>query len=47
MAQSVGFIRSVVDAMVSSRSKHAERQVARFLKTHGQDAINNDRLNGF
>jgi hypothetical protein len=35
MAQTVGFIRSVVDAMVSSRSKHAEREVARFVETHG------------
>jgi len=47
MAQTVGFFRSVVDAMVSSRSKHAERQVAQFLKTHGHDSINNDRMNGF
>jgi len=47
MAQTVGFFRGVVDAMVSSRSKHAERQVAAFLKTQGKDAINNDRLNGF
>jgi len=47
MAQSVGFFRSVVDAMVSARSQKAERQVAQFLKTQGSDAINNDRLNGF
>lgn len=47
MAQTVGFFRGVVDAMVSSRSKHADRQVAKFLKTYGHDAINNDRMNGF
>ncbi|MFT6659463.1 MAG: Holliday junction resolvase [Maritalea sp.] len=47
MTHTNGFFRSVLDAMVSSRSKHAERQVARFLKTQGHDAINNDRMNGF
>ncbi|MGJ8528166.1 hypothetical protein [Maritalea sp.] len=47
MTQSAGFFRSVVDAMISSRTLKAERQVAQFLKTQGHDAINNDRMNGF
>ena len=47
MAQTVGLIRSVVDAMVEARSKKAERQVAEFLKSNGRDALVNDRLNGF
>ena len=47
MTHSVGFFRSVVDAMISSRTIKAERQVAQFLKTQGYDAINSDRMNGF
>ena len=45
MAKS-GFFRSVVDAIVESRSKHAEREVARFVETHGyRNLLNEKRSN--
>lgn len=44
-----GFFRHVMDAFVTSRSKHAEREVARFVETHGyRNLLNEDRTrNGF
>lgn len=34
-----GFFRNVVNAIVESRSKHAEREVARFVETHGYRSL--------
>ncbi|GLQ18954.1 hypothetical protein [Maritalea porphyrae] len=43
MAKS-GFFRNVMDAIVTSRSKHAEREVARFVETHGyRNLLNEER----
>ena len=42
-----GFFRNVMDAIVTSRSKHAEREVARFVETQGyRSLLNEQRSNG-
>ncbi|MGJ8528167.1 hypothetical protein [Maritalea sp.] len=38
-----GFFRNVMDAIVSSRSKHAEREVARFVETNGYRRLLNEQ----
>jgi len=44
-----GFFRNFIDAIVSSRTKSAEREVARFVETHSyRKLLNEERTrNGF